>query len=221
VISLFAQNQYYASDEEYLAALAEAMREEYEAIYRAGYIVQLDCPDLTIIATQFGSLDEYRRRMELHIEVLNHALANVPAEASRIHVCWGNIDSPRTTDVELKKIVDIILKAKPAGLMLTAANRRHAHEWKVFEDVRLPEGKYLIPGVLDSTSNGVEHPEVVADQLIRYAQVVGRENVMAGTDCGFSSIAGMDTVVPSVVWAKFRSQAEGARIATDYLWGKG
>lgn len=218
VISLFSPNQYYASDEEYLAALAEAMRKEYEAIHQAGYIVQVDCPDLTIIATRYGSLAEYRQRMELHVEVLNHALVNIPAEASRIHVCWGNIDTPRTTDVELKEIIDVILKAKPAGLMLTAANRRHAHEWKVFEDTRLPEGKYLIPGVIDTTSNGVEHPEVVADQLICYAEVVGRENVMAGTDCGFSSIAGMDVVVPSVVWAKLRSQAEGARLATEHLW---
>src|SRR5262249_52024261 len=151
-------------------------------------------------------------------EVLNHALANIPAEASRIHVCWGNMDSPRTTDVELKNIIDVILKAKPAGLMLTAANRRHAHEWRAFEAVKLPYVQYLIPGVIDSTNNTVEHPEVVADQLIRYAQVVGRENVMAGTDCGFSTIAGMDTVVPTVAWAKLRSQTEGARLATEHLW---
>jgi 5-methyltetrahydropteroyltriglutamate--homocysteine methyltransferase len=157
--------------------------------------------------------------MELSVEAINHALANIPAEATRIHICWGNGEMPRTTDVELKDIIDIILKAKPAGLMLMASNGRHEHEWKVFKDVRLPDGKYVIPGVLDSTTNVVEHPEVVADRLIRYAGVVGKENVMAGTDCGFGTMAGMDTVVPTVTWAKFQAQAEGARIASEQLWG--
>jgi 5-methyltetrahydropteroyltriglutamate--homocysteine methyltransferase len=218
VISVFSPNQYYPSDEEYLAALAEAMREEYEAIYQAGFTVQVDCPDLAMIGAGFGSLEEFRQRIELHVEVLNHALANVPAEASRVHVCWGNMVLPRTSDVELRDIADIILKVKPAGVMLMASNGRHAHEWKVFEDITLPDGKYVIPGVIDSTSNIVEHPETVADRLIRYSQVVGRENVMAGSDCGFSTSVGMDVVVPSVAWAKLRSQAEGARIASDYLW---
>ena len=166
-----------------------------------------------------GSLENFRREMELNIEALNHALAGIPAEAMRIHICWGNGEFPRTTDVELKDIIDIVLKAKPAGLMLMASNGRHAHEWKVFGDVKLPDGKYVIPGVLDSTTNIVEHPEVVADRLIRYAEVVGRDNVMAGTDCGFGTVAGMDTVVPSVTWAKFRAQAEGAKIASEQLWG--
>ena len=166
-----------------------------------------------------GSLENFRGQMELNVEALNHALANIPAQAARIHICWGNGEMPRTTDVELKDIIDMIVKAKPAGLMLMASNGRHAHEWKVFQDTKLPDGKYVIPGVLDSTTNVVEHPEVVADRLIRYAEVVGRDNVMAGTDCGFGTIAGMDVVVPSVTWAKFRSQAEGAKIASAHLWG--
>ncbi len=219
VISVFSPNRYYASQEEYVAALAEAMREEYEAIHRAGLILQVDCPDLAMTAPGAGSLENFRRQMELNVAALNHALANIPAEASRVHICWGNAELPRTTDVELKDIIDIILKVKPAGLMLMSSNGRHAHEWKVFRDVPLPEGKYVIPGVLDSTTNIVEHPEVVADRLISYAGVVGRDNVMAGTDCGFGTAAGMDVVVPSVTWAKFRSQAEGARIASQQLWG--
>jgi 5-methyltetrahydropteroyltriglutamate--homocysteine methyltransferase len=219
VIAVFSPNRYYASQEDYLGALAEAMREEYEAIHQAGLVLQLDCPDLAMTAPGAGSLGNFRRQMELSVETLNHALANIPAEAMRIHVCWGNAEMPRTTDVELKDIIDIILKAKPAGLMLMASNGRHAHEWKVFRDVKLPEGKYVIPGVLDSTTNIVEHPEVIADRLVRYAEVVGRDNVMAGTDCGFGTAAGMDIVVPTVTWAKFRSQAEGAKIASDYLWG--
>jgi 5-methyltetrahydropteroyltriglutamate--homocysteine methyltransferase len=218
VIAVFSPNRYYASREEYLGALAEAMREEYEAIHRAGLVLQLDCPDLAMTAPGAGSLENFRRQMELSVEVLNHALANIPAEDMRIHVCWGKLEMPRTTDVELKDIIDIILKAKPAGLMLMASNGRHAHEWKVFRDIKLPDGKYVIPGVLDSTTNIVEHPEVVADRLIRYAEVVGRENVMAGTDCGFGTAAGMDVVVPTVTWAKFRSQADGAKIASAYLW---
>jgi 5-methyltetrahydropteroyltriglutamate--homocysteine methyltransferase len=219
VIAVFSPNRYYASDEEYLGALAEAMREEYEAIYRSGLVLQLDCPDLAMTAPGAGSLENFRRQMELNVEALNHALANIPADAARIHICWGNGEMPRTSDVELKDIIDIVLKAKPAGLMLMASNGRHAHEWKVFQDTKLPDGKYVIPGVLDSTTNVVEHPEVVADRLIRYAEVVGRDNVMAGTDCGFGTIAGMDVVVPTVTWAKFRSQAEGAKIASAHLWG--
>jgi 5-methyltetrahydropteroyltriglutamate--homocysteine methyltransferase len=219
VIAVFSPNQYYDSQEEYLGTLAEAMRQEYEAIHRAGLVLQLDCPDLAMTAPGAGSLENFRAQMELNIEALNHALANIPAEAARIHICWGNGEFPRTSDVELKDIIDIVLKAKPAGLMLMSSNGRHAHEWKVFQDTKLPEGKYVIPGVLDSTTNIVEHPEVVADRLIRYAEVVGRDNVMAGTDCGFGTVAGMDTVVPSVTWAKFRSQAEGAKIASGHLWG--
>lgn len=219
VISAFSPNRYYPSEEEYLGALAEAMREEYEAIHQAGFVLQVDCPDLAMTAPGAGSLENFRKQMEMNIEALNHALANVPAEAARIHICWGNGEFPRTRDVELKDIIDLVLKAKPAGMMLMSSNGRHAHEWKVFQDAKLPDGKYVIPGVLDSTTNVVEHPEVVADRLITYADVVGRQNVMAGTDCGFGTIAGMDVVVPTVTWAKFRAQAEGARIASAHLWG--
>ncbi len=219
VIAVFSPNRYYRGQQEYLDALAEAMREEYEAIHRAGFVLQVDCPDLAMTAPGAGSLENFRRQMEMSVEALNHALANIPAEAARIHICWGNGEFPRTQDVELKDIIDIVLKAKPAGMMLMSSNGRHAHEWKVFRDTKLPDGKYVIPGVLDSTTNVVEHPEVVADRLIMYADVVGRENVMAGTDCGFGTIAGMDVVVPTVTWAKFRAQAEGARIATAHLWG--
>jgi 5-methyltetrahydropteroyltriglutamate--homocysteine methyltransferase len=217
VISVFSPNRYYASEEEYLGAIADAMREEYEAIHGAGFVLQLDCPDFAMTAPGAGSLKNFRNQLETSVEVLNHALENIPAEASRIHICWGNGEFPRTTDVELKDIIDIILRAKPAGIMLMASNGRHAHEWTVFQDVTLPDGKYLIPGVLDSTSNVVEHPEVVAQRLTQYAAVVGSENVMAGTDCGFGTVAGMQVVVPTVVWAKFRAMAEGARLASDRL----
>ena len=218
VIALFSPNRYYGSQEDYLGALAAAMRQEYEAIHRAGPVLQLDCPDLATSPGQV-SLEDFRKQVELGVEALNQAVANIPAESMRLHVCWGNAEMPRTRDVELKDIIDILLKAKPAGLMLMASNGRHAHEWKVFQDTKLPEGKYVIPGVLDSTTNIVEHPEVVADRLVRYAEVVGRDNVMAGTDCGFGTMAGMDVVVPTVTWAKFRAMAEGASIASRHLWG--
>jgi 5-methyltetrahydropteroyltriglutamate--homocysteine methyltransferase len=218
VISVFSPNRYYPSEEDYLGAIADAMRQEYEAIYEAGFVLQLDCPDLAMTAPGAGSLENFRTQMERNVEALNHAVADIPAEAMRIHICWGNGEMPRTTDVELKDIIDIVLKAKPAGIMLMASNGRHEHEWQVFEDVKLPAGKYLIPGVLDSTSNVVEHPEVVAQRLVRYAEVVGRENVMAGTDCGFGTIAGMQLVVPTVTWAKFRAMTEGAKLASERLW---
>jgi 5-methyltetrahydropteroyltriglutamate--homocysteine methyltransferase len=218
VIAVFSPNRHYGSHEDYLQAIADAMREEYQAIHDGGLILQLDCPDFAMTAPGAGSLDNFRRQLEQSVEALNHAVANIPAEAMRIHICWGNGEFPRTTDLELKDIIDIILKAKPAGLMLMASNGRHAHEWRVFEEVALPDGKYLIPGVLDSTTNIVEHPEVVAERLIAYARVVGREKVMAGTDCGFGTIAGLQIVVPTVVWAKFRSMAQGAALATRRLW---
>jgi len=218
VISVFSPNRYYPSEEEYLGAIADAMREEYEAIHNAGFVLQLDCPDLAMTAPGAESLESFRKQMELNVEALNHALANIPPEATRIHICWGNLEMPRTTDVELKDIIDIVLKAKPAGIMLMASNGRHAHEWTVFQDVKLPDGKYVIPGVLDSTSNIVEHPEVIAQRLTQYADVVGAENVMAGTDCGFGTVAGMQNVVASVTWAKFRAMAEGAKLASERLW---
>jgi 5-methyltetrahydropteroyltriglutamate--homocysteine methyltransferase len=217
VISVFSPNRHYNTEEEYLAALADAMREEYEAIHDAGLVLQLDCPDLAMTAAGHDSLESFRRQMELNVEALNHALDNIPAEDARIHICWGNGEFPRATDVELKDIIDIVLKAKPAGIMLMASNGRHAHEWTVFQDVKLPDCKHVIVGVLDSTTNVIEHPEVVAQRLTQYAGVVGPENVMAGTDCGFGTVAGMQTVVPSVVWAKLQAMADGARLASERL----
>ena len=219
VIAVFAPNRYYGSDEEYLEALANAMRPEYEAIHDAGILLQLDCPDFAMVAPGAGSVENFRRQLGLAVEALNHAVANIPPDAMRIHVCWGNGEFPRTSDVELKDIVDLILRAKPDGIMVMGSNGRHEHEWKVFRDVKLPEGKYLIPGVVDSTTNVVEHPEVVADRLLNYAGVVGRENVLAGTDCGFGTFAGMATVAPSVAWVKLRAMAEGAQMASEQLWG--
>jgi 5-methyltetrahydropteroyltriglutamate--homocysteine methyltransferase len=217
-IAAWSGNRYYSSHEEYVFTLAEAMREEYEAIHRAGFVLQLDCPDFAMIAYGAGSVENFRRQLEVSVEAVNRALVNIPAEASRIHLCWGNGEWPRLQDVELKDIIDIVLKAKAHGLMLMASNSRHAHEWQVFEDVDLPDGKYLIPGVLDPTTNVVEHPEVVAQRLVQYADVVGRENIMAGTDCGFGTFAGWKMVAPSVVWAKFRSMSEGVEIASNRLW---
>jgi 5-methyltetrahydropteroyltriglutamate--homocysteine methyltransferase len=217
VIAIFAANEYYPSEDDYLEALANAMRTEYEAIAAAGFTLQLDCPDLAL--PRVGTtLDDYLRETERRVEVLNHAVANIPADAMRVHVCWGNGEVPRNHDVPLRDIIGTLLKLKPAGLLLMAANGAHEHEWKVFEDVDLPEGKYLIPGVIDSTTNIIEHPEVVAQRLIRYATVVGRENVMAGTDCGFGTGAGTSAVAPSIVWAKFQSMSTGARLASEGLW---
>ena len=195
------------------------MREEYEAIHRAGLVLQLDCPDLAMTAPGAGSLENFRRQVELTSRRSTTRSPIFPPRPSASTSAGATARCRGPRDVELKDIIDIVLKAKPAGLMLMASNGRHAHEWKVFQDVKLPDGKYVIPGVLDSTTNVVEHPEVVADRLIRYAEVVGRDNVMAGTDCGFGTIAGMDPVVPTVTWAKFRSQAQGAEIASDHLWG--
>jgi 5-methyltetrahydropteroyltriglutamate--homocysteine methyltransferase len=221
-LALYCGNRYYPSQDQYLEAVADAMRQEYEAIYRAGFLLQLDCPDLGLGYHFYfagTSVDEYRKKIAHHIDVLNHAVANIPAEAMRLHVCYGPIPSPHHHDIPLADIIDVLLTAKPAGLNFEAANPRHEHEWRVFEDVRLPEGKYLIPGVLDVTSNRIEHPRLVAERLVRLAQVVGRENVVAGTDCGFRTAAAAGFVAPGVVWAKFEAMAEGARLASRELWG--
>ncbi len=221
VISLFLKNQHYPSHEKYLAVLADVMREEYEAIANAGFVLQLDCPDLAMgrhIQFADASLQEFRRMATMHVEALNHAVANIPADRMRIHLCWGNYEGPHHRDVPLRDIVDVILKAKPQGLSFEAANPRHEHEWNVFEDVKLPDGKLLIPGMLDSCSNYIEHPELIAQRLCRYANVVGKENVMAGTDCGFATFAGFLTVEPTITWAKFQAMAEGAKLASQKLW---
>ena len=217
LISLFFHNVHYPSHEAYLFAIAEAMRGEYETVAKAGFILQLDCPDLAMGRhIQYAGLStaEFRQRAGLHIEALNHAVAGIPPERMRLHLCWGNYEGPHHCDVPLKDIIDVVFAARPAGLSFEAANPRHAHEWTVFETVKLPEGKVLIPGVLESKTNFIEHPELIAQRIGRYARLVGRENVIAGSDCGYGTWVGQAAVDPAVVWAKLAALAEGARLAT-------
>jgi 5-methyltetrahydropteroyltriglutamate--homocysteine methyltransferase len=221
VISLFFRNEHYPSQEKYLEAIAEAMRHEYETIARAGIVLQIDCPDLAMgrhIQYADLSLDEFRKRARLHVEALNHALRNIPPEQLRIHLCWGNYEGPHHCDVALADIIDIVFLARPSAISLEAANPRHAHEWTLFERVKLPDGKLLIPGVIESKSNFIEHPELIAQRIARYAKLVGRENVIAGSDCGFGTWVGQAAVDPDVVWAKMAAMAEGARIASREFW---
>jgi 5-methyltetrahydropteroyltriglutamate--homocysteine methyltransferase len=221
VVSLFFRNDHYPSDEAYLAAIAEAMRHEYETIARSGIILQIDCPDLGMgrhIQYADLSLAEFRKKAHLHVEALNHALADIAPEQLRMHLCWGNYEGPHHCDVPLADVIDIVFRARPSAIALEAANPRHAHEWKLFETVKLPEGKVLIPGVIESKSNFVEHPELIAQRIGRYANLVGRENVMAGSDCGYGTWVGQAAVDPDVVWAKMAAMAEGARIATRTFW---
>src|SRR6478672_5876291 len=221
VVSLFFRNEHYPSDEAYLHAIAEAMRDEYEAIAGAGIVLQIDCPDLGMGRhIQFASLSlaEFRNKAELHVEALNHAVRNIPPAQLRMHLCWGNYEGPHHCDVPLADIIDIVFRARPSAIALEAANPRHAHEWKLFETVKLPEGKVLIPGVIESKSNFVEHPELIAQRIGRYANLVGRQNVMAGSDCGYGTWVGQAAVDPDVVWAKMAAMAEGARIASREFW---
>jgi 5-methyltetrahydropteroyltriglutamate--homocysteine methyltransferase len=223
VISLFFRNDHYPSQEAYLFAIAEAMRGEYEAIAGAGITLQIDCPDLAMgrhIQYADLAITEFRKRAALHIQALNHALANVPAERARMHLCWGNYEGPHHCDVPLAEIIDVVFTAKPATISFEAANPRHAHEWTLFERVKLPEGKTIIPGVIESKSNFIEHPELIAQRIARYANLVGRDNVIAGSDCGFGTWVGQAAVDPDVVWAKLAAMAEGARLATRQFWGK-
>src|SRR5580658_9533538 len=221
VISLFFRNDYYATQEAYVFAIAEAMRGEYEAIAASGIIVQIDCPDLAMgrhIQYADLSIEDFRKRARLHIEALNHALAAIPPERARMHLCWGNYEGPHHCDVPLADIVDVVLTAKPAALSLEAANPRHAHEWAVFENTKLPDGKVLIPGVIESKSNFIEHPEVIANRISNYAKLVGRENVIAGSDCGYGTWVGQAAVDPDIVWAKLAGLTEGARLASQRFW---
>jgi len=214
-------NTYYPTQEAYLYALADAMRDEYQAIVAAGFLLQLDCPDLAMQRhTRFAAapLDDFRQQVQQNIEALNYALAAIPAAHIRIHVCWGNYPGPHHRDVPLKDILDLLLTIRGDALSLEAANPRHEYEWKVFEEVSLPEGKMLIPGVIDSCSTYIEHPETVAQRLVRFANIVGRENIIAGTDCGFGTFLGASAVAPSVAWAKLQSLVEGARLASQELW---
>ena len=221
VIANFLPNEYYPTEEAYLYGLAEVMKDEYNAIVNAGLILQIDCPDLAMTrVSQFShlSVDEFKKVVELHVEVINYALADIDPERMRLHLCWGNTEGPHHHDVPLKELVDLVLKARPVGLSFEGANPRHAHEWKVWQDVRLPEGKVLIPGVLDTTTNFIEHPELVAQRILNYAHIVGRENVVAGSDCGFGTSAWGRKVETNIVWAKLASMVEGARMASQELW---
>lgn len=220
-IAVFQPNEYYPSHEAYLEALAEAMREEYETIVKAGLILQIDCPDLAMGRhIRFRGVDdkEFVRNAALQVEAMNHALAKVPADRVRFHVCWGNYEGPHTRDIPFAKIVRTVLKAKPMAILLESANPRHEHEWEIWRTLKLPADKVLVPGVLDSTCNYIEHPELVAQRILRFAELVGRERVMAGTDCGFGTFAGFGKVHPLICWEKMRSLAEGARLASRKLW---
>src|SRR5713226_5635322 len=221
VISLFFRNDHYPSHEAYLFAIAEAMKHEYETVASGGLVLQVDCPDLAMGRhIQFADLSvaEFRKVARLHVEALNHALAAIPADQVRMHICWGNYEGPHHYDVPLADIIDIVFLARPSAISLEAANPRHAHEWTVFERVKLPDGKMLIPGVIESKSNFVEHPELIAQRIARYAKLVGAENVIAGSDCGYGTWVGQAAVDPDVVWAKLAAMAEGARIASREFW---
>ena len=215
------KNEYYRSDEECLIAIATAMRTEYKMIVDAGFLLQLDDARAAVSYDRMvppASFADYRKWLALHVEVLNQAIEGLPADRMRYHVCWGSWPGPHTTDVPLKDIVDLILKVKVGAYVIEGANPRHAHEWKVWEEVKLPQGKALIPGVISHATNVVEHPEVVAERIIRYARVVGRENVLAGTDCGFAQGPFYRRVHPSIMWAKLEALAQGARLARKDLW---
>ena len=221
VIALFQPNDYYRTQDEYLEAVAEAMRVEYEGIVAAGILLQIDAPDLGMgrhTMYKHRSVEEYLHLAELHVRILNHALRNVPADRVRMHVCWGNYEGPHHHDIPMELLLPVVLAAKPQALLFEAANPRHAHEWAVFRDSRIPQDKILIPGVIGSTSNYIEHPLLVAERLCRFADIVGRERVIAGSDCGFSTFAGFGPVDPDIVYLKLAAMAEGARIASGRLW---
>jgi 5-methyltetrahydropteroyltriglutamate--homocysteine methyltransferase len=220
-IARYLKNRHYPTDEAYLYALADAMAREYRAIVEAGFVLQLDCPDLALsrhMVFAHLSLEDFRKVITTHVEALNHAVKDIPPERMRMHICWASTQGPHHKDVPLKDIVDIVLKGRPQAVSFPGANPRHGHEWKVWKDVKLPDGKIIIPGVIDSTSNFVEHPELVADRILQYAGVVGRENVIAGVDCGFGTFAGRLQVDSKIVWMKLASLADGARLASKALW---
>jgi 5-methyltetrahydropteroyltriglutamate--homocysteine methyltransferase len=220
-IGRFLQNRYYPSDEQYLYTLTDVMKREYQAIVQAGFVLQVDCPDLALGRhTQFAhlSLEQFRDVAKMHIDVLNHAVADIPPDRMRMHICWASTGGPHHRDLPLKDIADVVVKGRPGALVVAGANPRHEHEWKVWRDVPLPAGKVLVAGVIDSTTNFIEHPELVAERITRYATVVGRENVIAGVDCGFGTFAGRVQVDTNIVWRKLASLVEGARLASKELW---
>jgi 5-methyltetrahydropteroyltriglutamate--homocysteine methyltransferase len=221
VVASFLPNRYYSSHEAYIEAVADAMREEYAAIVAAGFILQLDCPDLAMSRhTGFQDLTEaeFLKRAAFHVEALNRALAAVPADRVRMHVCWGNYEGPHTHDIDFSKIVKIVLGANVQGIALEAANPRHAHEWMVWNEIALPDDKLLLPGVIDTSTNYVEHPALVAERIIRFADIVGRERVIANTDCGFGTAAGSGKLDPEIVFLKLGALVAGAAQASDRLW---
>lgn len=221
VIALFQPNHYYPDHESYLEALANAMQVEYEAITDAGLILQLDSPDLGLgrhMMFKDKTEEEYQALANLHVEVLNYATRNIAPEKMRLHVCWGNYEGPHHCDAPMSTVLPIALKARPQALLFEASNPRHAHEWTVFRDTKIPQDKVLVPGVIDSTTNFVEHPELVAERICKFADIVGRERVMAGTDCGFSTFAGFGAVDEDIVYAKLGAMSAGARIASQRLW---
>jgi 5-methyltetrahydropteroyltriglutamate--homocysteine methyltransferase len=221
VVAVFFRNDHYPSEEAYLYAIADAMRAEYEAVARAGFVLQIDCPDLAMgkhIKYHDVDLKTFRKAAQLNIEALNHAVANIPPDQLRIHVCWGNYEGPHHYDVPLAAMIDLVFTARANYISFEAANPRHAHEWTLFETVKLPEGKVLIPGVIESKSNFIEHPELIAQRIGRYAKLVGRENVIGGSDCGYGTWVGQAAVDPDVVFAKLAVLAEGARIASREFW---
>ena len=216
----FLLNRHYPTDEAYVGALADVLKREYAAIVGAGFVLQLDCPDLASGRNnqfQHLTLRQFQKVAAMHVEALNHAVAGLPPERMRLHICWGNYEGPHHRDVPLRDILPILLRARPAGLSVEAANPRHAHEWSVFEKVRLPAGKVVLPGVLDTTTNFIEHPELVAQRILQYVRVVGREHVIASVDCGFATFADTPTVDPKIAWAKLGAMVAGARLASRAL----
>jgi 5-methyltetrahydropteroyltriglutamate--homocysteine methyltransferase len=223
VIALFQPNDHYKSQDDYLDAVAEGMRAEYELITASGLLVQIDAPDLAMgrhTMYRDRSVEEFLNRAAKHIEVLNHALRNVAPDRVRMHVCWGNYEGPHHHDVPLERLLPVVARARIGGLLIEGANPRHAHEWAVFRDFRVPEDWIVIPGVISSTTNYIEHPLLVAERIGRYADLLGRERVIAGSDCGFGTFAGFGPVDPDVTYLKLRSLAEGAAIASRRLWGR-
>jgi len=223
VVSAFQPNAYYPTHTDYLQAVADAMQEEYEAIFNAGFDLQVDCPDLAMARhTGFQDLSDaqFLARAEQQVEVLNHALRNIPRERLRMHLCWGNYEGPHDHDIALEEVLPIVLKARPAQILFEASNPRHAHEWVVWRDAKLPDDKILVPGLLTSTSNYVEHPELVAQRIQQFADIVGRDRVIAGTDCGFGTFAGIGKMDAEISWRKLAALAEGARRASKRLWSR-
>jgi 5-methyltetrahydropteroyltriglutamate--homocysteine methyltransferase len=222
VIAHFLKNEHYPTREAYLARLVDVMKEEYDAIHRAGFVLQVDCPDLAMsrhLAFPDLSDADFLKIAAANVEALNHALRDIPPDRMRLHLCWGNYEGPHHRDISMREILPVALRARPQALSFEGANPRHEHEWIVFRERRLPDDKIIIPGVLDSTTNFIEHPELVAQRLVRYAEVVGRERVIAGSDCGFATFARSNPIVePEIVWAKLKSMTEGARLASRQLW---